>query len=118
MLDSKYLRQQIEETAQRLATRGMTLDVAAVRADFPILKREVRNGKRLVYLDSAATSQKPSAVLDAERAFEDPAIEGGPDVKQPVRGQQAAGQQMPADHPRRAQSAAEKRHLTRASQDH
>ena len=47
----------------------MTLDVAAVRADFPILKREVRNGKRLVYLDSAATSQKPSAVLDAERAF-------------------------------------------------
>ncbi len=47
----------------------MTLDVAAIRADFPILKREVRGGKRLVYLDSAATSQKPYAVLDAERAF-------------------------------------------------
>ncbi len=47
----------------------MTLDVAAVRADFPILKREVRAGKRLVYLDSAATSQKPVAVLDAERDF-------------------------------------------------
>jgi cysteine desulfurase/selenocysteine lyase len=47
----------------------MTLDVAAIRADFPILKREVRGGKRLVYLDSAATSQKPHAVLDAERSF-------------------------------------------------
>ncbi len=47
----------------------MTLDVAAIRADFPILKREVRGGKRLVYLDSAATSQKPHAVLDAERAY-------------------------------------------------
>ena len=32
MLDSKYLRQQIEETAQRLATRGMTLDVARINA--------------------------------------------------------------------------------------
>lgn len=47
----------------------MTLDVAAIRADFPILQREVRGGKRLVYLDSAATSQKPTAVLDAERRF-------------------------------------------------
>jgi len=47
----------------------MTLDVAALRADFPILKRDVRGGKRLVYLDSAATSQKPAAVLDAERAY-------------------------------------------------
>jgi len=47
----------------------MTLDVAAVRAGFPILKRTVHEGKRLVYLDSAATSQKPHAVLDAERAF-------------------------------------------------
>jgi cysteine desulfurase/selenocysteine lyase len=40
------------------------LDVARIKADFPILKRQVR-GKRLVYLDSAATSQKPLAVLDA-----------------------------------------------------
>jgi len=40
-------------------------DLAArVRADFPILEREV-NGKRLVYLDSAATSQKPLSVLAA-----------------------------------------------------
>jgi cysteine desulfurase/selenocysteine lyase len=41
-----------------------TLDVARIKADFPILKRQV-HGKRLVYLDSAATSQKPLAVLDA-----------------------------------------------------
>jgi cysteine desulfurase/selenocysteine lyase len=41
-----------------------TLDLARVKADFPILKRQV-NGKRLVYLDSAASAQKPAAVLDA-----------------------------------------------------
>jgi cysteine desulfurase/selenocysteine lyase len=39
------------------------LDVEKVRADFPILGREV-NGHRMVYLDSAATSQKPRQVLD------------------------------------------------------
>ena len=47
----------------------MPIDVAAIRKDFPILDRTVRGGKPLVYLDSAATSQKPTAVLDAERAF-------------------------------------------------
>ncbi len=47
----------------------MTLDVAAIRADFPVLSRKVRGGRPLVYLDSGATSQKPVAVLDAERAF-------------------------------------------------
>jgi len=40
------------------------LDVAAIKKDFPILEREVHGG-RLVYLDSANTSQKPRAVLDA-----------------------------------------------------
>jgi len=39
-------------------------DVARIRADFPILERTVR-GKPLVYLDNAATTQKPQAVLDA-----------------------------------------------------
>lgn len=48
---------------------GHTLDVARVRADFPILNRTVRDGKPLVYLDSGATSQRPVAVLDAEREF-------------------------------------------------
>ena len=42
----------------------MPLDVATVRKDFPTLQREVR-GHRLVYLDSAATSQTPEVVLDA-----------------------------------------------------
>ncbi|GDX31583.1 cysteine desulfurase [Actinomycetes bacterium] len=45
------------------------IDVARIRADFPILKRTVRENKPLVYLDSGATSQKPFSVLDAEREF-------------------------------------------------
>jgi cysteine desulfurase / selenocysteine lyase len=45
------------------------LDVEAIRADFPVLARTVRNGNPLVYLDSGATSQKPYQVLDAERSF-------------------------------------------------
>ena len=50
-------------------SRPLPLDVEAIRADFPILTRTVRDGKRLVYLDSGATSQKPRQVLDAERWF-------------------------------------------------
>ncbi|AGI69042.1 cysteine desulfurase SufS [Octadecabacter antarcticus 307] len=42
----------------------MSFDVVAVRADFPILSREV-NGKPLVYLDSGASAQKPNCVIDA-----------------------------------------------------
>ena len=45
------------------------LDVQRIRKDFPILGRTVRGDRPLVYLDSAATSQKPTAVLDAERAY-------------------------------------------------
>lgn len=45
-----------------------TLDVAAIRKDFPILEREVR-GKPLVYLDTAASAQKPRAVLEAIQNF-------------------------------------------------
>nr|BDT31663.1 cysteine desulfurase [Myxococcus sp. MH1] len=41
-----------------------TFDVQQVRADFPLLRQEVR-GRPLVYLDSAATAQKPQAVIDA-----------------------------------------------------
>ncbi|TWE12699.1 aminotransferase class V-fold PLP-dependent enzyme [Rudaeicoccus suwonensis] len=44
-------------------------DIQALRADFPILSRTVRDGRPLTYLDSGATSQKPRQVLDAEREF-------------------------------------------------
>lgn len=47
----------------------MTLDVSAIRQEFPILGRTVRGGKPLVYLDSGATSQRPQRVWDAERDF-------------------------------------------------
>jgi cysteine desulfurase/selenocysteine lyase len=51
-----------------VSTPTAQLDVARIRADFPILDRTV-NGNPLVYLDSAATSQKPQAVLDAVDAY-------------------------------------------------
>ena len=45
------------------------LDVPRIKEDFPIFARLIRGDHRLVYLDSAATSQKPLEVLDAERDF-------------------------------------------------
>ncbi|REF01114.1 cysteine desulfurase [Thermomonospora umbrina] len=47
----------------------MTLLPEEIKKDFPLLSRTVRGGRPLVYLDSGATSQKPRAVLDAERNF-------------------------------------------------
>ncbi|CAB4568770.1 MAG: SufS family cysteine desulfurase [Actinobacteria bacterium] len=47
----------------------MLLDVATIRQDFPIFRRTVRDGKKLIYLDSGATSQKPEAVIQAEGDF-------------------------------------------------
>jgi cysteine desulfurase/selenocysteine lyase len=44
-------------------------EVERIRADFPILQRTFADGEPLVYLDSGATSQRPTPVLDAERRF-------------------------------------------------
>ena len=45
------------------------LDPVALRADFPILAQEVRVGKPLIYLDNAATTQKPQVVLDVLNSY-------------------------------------------------
>ena len=52
------------------ATKAPALDARALRAEFPILDQRV-NGEPLVYLDSAASSQRPRAVLDAVRRYEE-----------------------------------------------
>lgn len=52
----------------RRAQNDRTFGIGAVRAQFPILSRTMR-GQPLVYLDSASTTQKPRAVIDAEASF-------------------------------------------------
>jgi len=47
----------------------MNLDLSEYKKDFPIFQRKVRGGNSLVYLDSAATSQKPTSVIEAESNF-------------------------------------------------
>jgi cysteine desulfurase/selenocysteine lyase len=47
----------------------MTFDPREVRRDFPIFERTIRDGKKLNYLDSGATSQKPNSVIEAESNF-------------------------------------------------
>ena len=47
----------------------MSFSAAQIRKDFPIFERTVRDGKKLVYLDSGATSQKPLSVIEAEGEF-------------------------------------------------
>ena len=53
-------------TAMQPITAPQTFDIARIRRDFPILSRLIR-GKRLVFLDSPASAQKPRSVMDAER---------------------------------------------------
>lgn len=48
-----------------LSFESTTLDIPAIRRDFPILERETEPGVKLVYLDNAATSQKPVQVIEA-----------------------------------------------------
>lgn len=47
----------------------MTLNVNEIRNDFPILDRETANGRRVIYLDSTATSQKPLQVIEAMNEY-------------------------------------------------
>jgi cysteine desulfurase/selenocysteine lyase len=47
----------------------MSINAIEIAKDFPILGRTIRDGKKLVYLDSGATSQKPNSVIDAESNF-------------------------------------------------
>ena len=54
----------METPAKNIRQQERVFDVEAVRRDFPILQQQV-NGHPLVYLDNAATSQKPNAVIDA-----------------------------------------------------
>jgi len=67
ILDPRAAADAFSATAPTAALSATEL--AAVRADFPLLRRTVRGGRPLVYLDSAATSQKPEVVIDAELDF-------------------------------------------------
>ncbi|MEJ2012211.1 MAG: aminotransferase class V-fold PLP-dependent enzyme, partial [Anaerolineales bacterium] len=49
--------------------KAETLDIVRIRGDFPILQRETQPGVPLVYLDNAATSQKPVQVIEAMDSF-------------------------------------------------
>ena len=60
----RTLTDNLEETSERELRAAGGIDVENVRKDFPILSRMV-HGNKLVYLDNAATSQKPRAVIDA-----------------------------------------------------
>src|SRR4026207_914897 len=55
-------------TASSVIEKEPKVDWSRVRSDFPILNQEV-NGRPLVYLDNAATTQKPKAVIDALRHY-------------------------------------------------
>jgi cysteine desulfurase/selenocysteine lyase len=61
---TKVLRMPPSSGQAALRELGSSLDVGRIRADFPILHTKVQ-GKQLVYLDNAATSQKPKAVIEA-----------------------------------------------------
>lgn len=63
------LSSELSGKTQMTSDTNSRLDVIKVRKDFPILGREVRPGVPLVYLDSAATSQKPLSVIEAMDDF-------------------------------------------------
>ena len=58
------------------------LDVAAIKRDFPILQERVNGGKKLIWLDNAATTHKPLAVIELKARLDLPTLGGGsPAVK-------------------------------------
>ena len=74
----------------------MSFSLQQIRSDFPVLAREV-NGQPLAYLDSAASAQKPTAVIEAEAEFY---RHGYAAVPYPERGRDPA--YGSCAHPRRA----------------
>lgn len=62
------MRTSTREVTESAAGIAAALDVARVRRDFPILAQKI-HGKPLVYLDNAATGQKPAPVIEAEKRF-------------------------------------------------
>jgi len=52
-----------------ISTTTQPIDIKAVRGEFPILSREFSSGLSLIYLDSAATAQKPRSVIDAMSSY-------------------------------------------------
>lgn len=64
MEDRSAMKAEAAPDTLKVDTELTELDVAAIRADFPILNEKI-NGRRLVYLDSAASSQKPRDVINA-----------------------------------------------------
>ena len=62
-------RDVVAHAVEAAPVHDLTLDLPAIRADFPILERTVRDGKPLIYLDSGATSQRPVPVIDAEQEY-------------------------------------------------
>jgi cysteine desulfurase/selenocysteine lyase len=61
--------QPLADGSRTVRQTGVAFDPYAVRKDFPILEERVHGGKRLVWLDNAATTQKPRAVIDRLRHF-------------------------------------------------
>ena len=52
-----------------MTTTKHALDIKRIRAEFPILERELNSGHRVIYLDSAATAQKPKVVINRMSSY-------------------------------------------------
>jgi len=66
--DEHDVKKTEDKTSSMKKKASKEMNINKIRADFPILTRNV-NGKQLIYLDNAATSQKPTKVIEAEAEF-------------------------------------------------